>query len=213
MRTALLVAGMLPALSACTSGGDDPPPAKRCFVGDESELPEIELVYRDAEGRMQPLEPNGRVPLILPPQGGKVMFVGVRARNLDGCPITLSTSLRDICGDAVIALERRPVQLEPTGDGWLAPLQPTELSNYSNLPACPRANINRDIHDQPYLLTVRAEDKDGRMAEASLEITPFCAEAELLESCECECRADYKLGNDCAGERPDAGETCDRDAG
>jgi hypothetical protein len=137
----------------------------------------------------------------------------VRARNVDGCPLDISTSIRDTCTSAIIALERRPVTLEPTADGWLEPLQPAELTNYSNLPACPRANLDRDVHAQPYLLTIRIEDKDGRMAETQIDIVPTCAEPAFMDQCLCECRSDYRLGEECTGERPDAGTSAACDGG
>lgn len=202
MKLALFIA-LLASATVLLACPDDEP--KRCFLGDPSAAPRIEPVYRDVAATMQPLSEGGQVPLILPPQGGKVMFIGVRAQNLDGCPLTLSAALRDPSTGAVIALERRPVQLEPGDDGWLSPLQPMELSNYSNLPACPRANIERDIHGQPYELLIQVEDKDGRTAETSLNVIPTCAEPEFMERCLCECRLDYRLGDDCSGALHDAG--------
>ena len=188
-----------------------PEETKRCFVGDPNADPIIEAVFRDVNGEMKPIVAGGNIPLILPPQGGKVMFVGVRAKNVDGCPVDISTSIRDTCSNAIIALERRPVTLNETSDGWLEPLQPNELTNYSNLPACPRANLERDIHGQPYVLTIRITDKDGRMAEQQIEVVPFCSEPEFMDRCMCECRNDFTLGDDCMGERPDsgAGGICD----
>ena len=125
------------------------------------------------------------------------MIVGVRVRNMDGCPLTIASSLRDLCDDSIVALERRPVTLTPGDDGWLAPLQPEELSNYSNLPACPRSNLQRNIYGEPYQLTLRVEDKDGRTAETSLTITPVCGEPEIRDRCECECAQTYSLGQAC----------------
>jgi hypothetical protein len=186
---------------------------KRCFVGDPNLPAEIQPIFRDVNNEMQPMTAGGSVPLILPPQGGKVMVVGVRARNLDGCPLDISASIRDTCSNAIIALERRPITLNPSGDGWLDPLKPAELENYSNLPACPRANLERDVHAEPYQLTIRVEDKDGRMAETSIEIVPTCAEPEFMDQCLCECRSDYTLGDECTGERPDAGAGGSCDAG
>ena len=208
MKRALLLLGLVPTLFACP---DDTP--KECFVGDPAQAPVIEAVFRDVNNEMKPLAEGGEVPLILPPQGGKVMVVGVRAKNLDGCPITIATSIRDTCSASIIALENRPVTLEQTSDGWLAPVLPAELINYSNLPACPRANLERDVHDQPYVLTIRVEDKAGRKAETTVEIVPTCAEPEFMEQCLCECDDDYNLGQDCTGERPDAGASNSCDAG
>jgi hypothetical protein len=206
MRRTLLLLGLVPGLYAC-------PDEVRCFVGDPALPAEIEPVFRDVELKMQLMTEGGAVPLILPPQGGKVMVVGVRARNLDGCPVTIASSIRDTCSNSIIALENRPVRLEPNGDGWLTPAIPSDLINYSNLPACPRANLERDVHAQPYLLSIRVEDKDGRKAETMIEIVPTCAEPEFMDQCLCECDQDYSLGDECTGERPDAGADNSCDAG
>ncbi len=211
---------LLPALALSAACHKDQEPI-HCFVGDRSLPVEIEPVFRDVAGDLQPMAEGAQVPLILPPQGGKVLFIGVRAKNLDGCPVQLSTSLRDPCTGAVLVVERRPITLEPSPDGWLQPPHRDEVDpltgepGYSNLPACPLANIDRDIQGNPYDVTIRVEDPDGRQAEKVVRIVPFCAQPSVIDQCLCECRADYAQGNDCSGERPDSGvsETCDPDAG
>lgn len=185
----------LAALAACPS--PDPEPL-RCFVGDPAAPPELVLIHQTASGTIAVTREDQTVPLLQPPQGGRVMFIGVRARNLDGCPVTITAALFDTCSEDVIALERRPIRLEPTADGWLEPLQPHEISNYSNLPACPRAGLTRDVHGEPYRLLVSIEDKDGRRVEATRIIVPTCA-GLFAETCPCECSRDYILGEACEG--------------
>ena len=58
-----------------------------------------------------PVTDGGSLPLIVPPQGGEVLIIGVRALNVDGCPLTLSTSLA-LPNGVVAAFERRPVTLQ-----------------------------------------------------------------------------------------------------
>lgn len=203
MRPAVHVAAALSVMSACSSDGETSSAEaalrdSSCFVGDAALEPVIELVYRTASGEMETVGANARVPLIQPPQGGKVMFIGVRAQNLDGCPLLMSSALREPGSDVVVALERRPVLLDPMGDGWLGPKQPRELSNYSNLPACPRANLDRRIDGEPYSLYVSVEDSAGRRAETTVTIEPTCGEPERLAQCRCECSTDYTLGGECA---------------
>jgi hypothetical protein len=192
-------------------GGADAGPS--CVVGDPSRPIEFEVVFRNAQGEMVPLADGGEVPLLLAPQGGRVMFVGVRARNLDGCPVEITTSLRDVCNDEVVSLEQRPVRLAPTGDGWLAPFQPAELDNYSNLPACPAAALVRDIADQPYQLSIRLFDKLGREVRKTLRVVPTCGEPDQLQQCRCECSADYRLGEACRLDGGTSHADCPADAG
>jgi hypothetical protein len=196
-----LLASVLGAL-AC--GGSSSAPAKSCFLGDASKPAELEVVYRTADGMTVSASDMATIPLIQPPQGGKVLFVGARARNVDGCGLTLATALVDPGTGAVVSLERRPVTLEPTGDGWMRPKRPTEASNYSNLPACPRADIDRSIEGEVYELRVSISDSAGRKAQTSIRVIPTCGEPELAELCHCECSKDYRLGAGCT---EDAGAT------
>lgn len=126
------------------------------------------------------------------------MFISARARNINVCPLQILASLRDECTGSILSREERPIVLEPTGDGWAEPRQPMEISNYSNLPTCPRAAAMRDMEGEPYLLRLRVEDEAGRVAEASMRITPYCAEPDRLERCLCECDSDFVLGEMCA---------------
>jgi hypothetical protein len=175
-----------------------------CTSGDPKQPLEIDLVYRDVNGAMMPLAELADLPLIQPPQGGKVLLVGVRARNIEGCTLMLSTALRDAADNMIVSLERRPVSLEPDADGWLRPLQPMELSNYSNLPACPHANLTHSINGEPYVIEISATDAAGRNAKLTRKIVPTCAEPASLDLCLCECTKDYTLGGACgASPHPD----------
>lgn len=168
-----------------------------CFLGDLAQPPEITIVYRAADGTVHPVGELGRVPLVQPPQGGKVLFIGVRGRNLDGCPLDISSALIDPGTGAVISLEQRPVLLQDDGTLWLAPKLSGGASNYSNLPGCPRAGLARSINDETYQLSVSVRDQLGREAQAHAMIVPVCGEPDREVQCRCECAANYKLGNPC----------------
>src|SRR3712207_1673594 len=101
--------GCLMLLVACGREAGDQPPDNSCFVGDSSSAMEFEVVYRTVQGEVERANEMGKIPLIQPPQGGKVLLVGVRARNLDPCSLIISTALVDPASDAVVALERRPI--------------------------------------------------------------------------------------------------------
>jgi hypothetical protein len=172
-------------------------------------------VYRTVAGDMADVVAGGPVPLIQPPQGGKVLLTGVRAHNMNGCGLIITASLRDPCTNRIIALEQRPVTLTPDGAGALIPKDPTLLNNFSNIPACPSVGAERDIEAEPYLLRITAEDAGGRTATTALEIVPTCAEPDFEEQCKCECDGNYILGQVCTPE-VDGGSppgTCPTDAG
>jgi len=196
-RWALSVS-LLHVLACARDAALDPQESASCFVGDAAEPVEFEVVHRTADGDCVTTEDMAEVPLIQPPQGGKVLFVGVRARNLDGCGLTLATALVEPETGSVISLERRPVTLEPGEGGWMTPERPTEASNYSNLPACPRADLDRSIVGESYELRVSITDMEGRKATKSMQVIPTCGEPNLAALCECECAKDYRLGMPCS---------------
>lgn len=188
-------------LAACPDGGDP------CFVGVAGAPPELQVVMLQAGGGGYEVAADGGVaPLLMPPQGGKLIAPAVLARNVDGCGLQISAALRDPCDGKLVGLEQRPIDLRARDDGWAEPKDPVQLSNYSNLSVCPRANGMRDVNGAPYTLEVSVTDRDGRTAATSLTVVPTCAEADYLAQCECECGAGYVLGQSCEG-RPDAGPT------
>lgn len=200
----------LALLAACPSPNDG------CFVGDPSAPPELVIIHQTLDGTYAETAPGGAIPLILAPQGGRVLFVGAKAKNLDGCPVRLLASLRDPCSNSLLALEQRDVMMKATADGWLEPEDPAQISNYSNLPACPRAALERNVDGTEYRLRVELEDRAGRKAEAFVNVIPACNQPGLVDQCLCECSATYVLGEACTGDRPDSGlapNECPRDGG
>jgi len=213
----VLLLGLVLVTPACDgdddADGDTPP----CAIGDRALPPELQIVLGQPGGSAPAYvvaSEGGAAPILTPPQGGKIVLAGVLAKNV-GCFVQISASLRDECNGRALAVESRPVGLRARADGWGEPADPMQISDYSNLPICPRAQAERDLEGEPYLLTVHLSDGAGREAEASLRVVPTCAEPDALAACVCECDADYVLGQVCAPE-PDAGVppgTCPGDAG
>jgi hypothetical protein len=183
---------------------DDAPP---CPIGDPAAPAEIEIVHLDASQQIVPTLDGARVPLVLPPQGGWIILLGVRARNLDACRLTLTTSFRDACQGPILKLDRRPAQLEDTGDGWAI----STMTTLGNLPICPQLTALRDLHEQPYDVTVEVEDINGKRASRTVELIPFCPAGNV--GCACECDHNYVLGGPCPAVGPDAGVPACPDAG
>lgn len=171
----------------------------RCPIGDLSAPPEIEIVHLDATNTMFKTQAMDRVPLQAPPQGGWIVLLGARARNIDGCRVALKTVLVDACTNAVIKLDDRPTLLEIGSDGWGT----SSLTTFGNLPVCPQATATRDLHDVPYVVTVILEDADGKRAEAQRTIVPTCPPSTPL--CNCQCARDYVIGSECGTTTTDAG--------
>jgi hypothetical protein len=190
LRTYVLALAAL-GTSAC------PGPEAEPFIGELEQDVQMELVYRTVEGTVAACTPDGEVPIVRPPQGGQVILVAPRARNLNPLGVQLSVHLTDECTGRIVALEQRPVNLVDTGDGWGVPERPATLSNFSNLAVCPSASRTRDLDGNYYQLTIELTDRDGRKSSGSMRIMPVCGEPGLAEDCACECDADYVLGEGC----------------
>ncbi len=175
-----------------------PAPSSGCFTGDPSSPPAVTLVGQTSQGTLAPVADGGTLPLVAAPQGGEVLVVGVRALNVDGCPLTLSTSLALASSGLIAAFERRPVMLQPAADGWLEPKNPAGLANFANVPACPIAGLGQAVDGEPYVLTVQVEDPAGRQAQASATVVPTCDASPDPVTCRCLCSAGYVLGQRCS---------------
>lgn len=201
MLLRVAVAGAL-AIAAGAGCSDDAPSS--CPIGDRTQPIEIVPVHwQVGRSEIEDLADGSSVDLIRPIQGGKVIYVGVRARNVDGCNLQLTAALRDPMTQQVIALEQRPVRLVDRGDGWGRP--DSAFDHLANVPACPTAAAARDVFNSRWTLELRLEEPGGRMAETSLDVTPGCRVAAELEECYCECDSDYELGRPCPGNTIDAG--------
>ena len=151
---------------------------------------EIQIVHLDANNAVIETQPMGQVPLIAPPQGGWIVLLGVRAKNVDD-QATITTALVDSCDDQILQIDRRPTHLDIGADGW----GQSSLTTFGNLPVCPAVTATRDLHDVPYIIKVSVEDTDGQKATTSLTVVPTCPTE--TSRCPCECDRDYVLGADC----------------
>jgi hypothetical protein len=194
VAAALLVA----AGAACS---DDAPTT--CPIGDRTQAIEIVAVHWPASGFVEDLADAGAIDLMRPIQGGKVVYVGVRARNVDGCNLQLTAALRDASSQQVIALEQRPVRLVDNGDGWGRAESP--FDHLANVPACPNAAAARDVDGATWMLELRLDEVGGRTATTTLVVAPRCAIPDQLDECACECDSDYELGGACPSDPVDAG--------
>jgi hypothetical protein len=132
------------------------------------------------------------LPLARPPQGGFVSYVGIRARNLDGCGGSLTGQLLDLVSGNELAFDKRTVDLVPTGDGWGVP-DAKQNGEFANVPGCPDYGPV-DVRDRMVALRVRYVDTRKRTATVMLPVVPFCPANANEPLCRCECAANYSLG-------------------
>lgn len=174
----------------CSGGGDD---MERCPVGDPAQPAQLEIIHLDAALAVTSTTAGASLPLVAPPQGGWIAMLGARATNIDACRVDLTTSFRDDASTPVIKVDRRPTTLVEDGTGWSV----TDVNAIGNLPFCPQVSATRDLHDQPYEITVALDDAYGQHAEQSLVVTPVCPDPDPTGRCLCECAQDYVVGAVC----------------
>jgi hypothetical protein len=204
------------ALAAC--GGGEPadpdaapvvdhdasPDAIPCTsVGDLSQPAQMQVVTQTLDGLTAPVEDGAELTLINPPQGGKILLVGVRVTNVDLCDATIQVALKDLVTARVAGLERRPVAWRIADDGFAEPAQPDQLSDYANVPVCPSASIDQDIDGNPWQLEVRFYDHAQHATEQLLTVTPSCATDPDPASCMCQCAAVPSCATGRPGDRQD----------
>jgi hypothetical protein len=190
---------------AASCGSSDCP----TFIGDPAQAPAIDMVTLDAAFAVHTAGDGSELALIRPPQGGKIVLVGARARNVCAGPIQVTGAVTDLCTGRVVGLESRTVLYVAAADGGVADVkEPAQISSYANVAVCPNNVAARDLDGEPYRVTVTIQDKLGRVAEKVITATPVCAEPEDERECRCTCRAGYANGDTCAG-FPDAGPPVD----
>jgi hypothetical protein len=196
----------LAGVLALGCGGGEPRPdaseTQRCPIGDLAAPAELEIVHLDAQNTVVESTAMAAVPLIQPPQGGWIVLLGARARNIDGCRISLTTALVDPCNDEILKIDQRPTRLIVGSDGWGV----SSVTAFSNLEVCPHITSTRDLNDVPYILRVRIEDDEGRKAQTEITLVPTCPAGMAM--CNCQCARDYVVGSQCGPMPPH--DSCDR---
>lgn len=150
------------------------------------------------------LNDGDSIGILLPPQGGRVIFLGVRATNIDGCGVQLTGALRDEATNQV-RLDARTVNLVRGSDAWgtsgIQGVSPSsQLANYANVPVCPNQWASTDIFDKPFKIEVTLEDRHGRKLTKSAHVTPKCVDDIQYSRCQCICLKDYVLGTSCSAD-------------
>ena len=201
------VAALSLAVGACSpasgSGGSDGghEPCPVGFLGDEAGAPDFDMQVLEADETVAVLNDGDSVPMILPPQGGRVIFVGVRATNVDGCGLQLTGALRDLTTQQV-RVDSRTVNLLDAGGGYGVSGTPataasTAIASFSNIAVCPNEWSPTNIYGTPYGVEVTIQDRGGRTLTKKVQVTPECGEPANVEQCLCICKGGYVLGESC----------------
>jgi hypothetical protein len=196
------------AAAACSDGNDlpavdaaqvsaAPQPCPPSIAGDPALSPELQILTLGPGIDRRVIDDGATVALVLPPQGGRIVLAGVRARNLDPCGVNLTGVMRDP-GSQQVRLDGRTVNLRPRADGWVES-SGTDLAAFANIPVCPNEWAAADLASGEFELTVTVEDRGGRVAARSIRVRPSCEGVEAPARCACLCQAGYRLGQACPG--------------
>jgi hypothetical protein len=180
---------------------DDGPSCPLPFLGDKEKTPEMELIVLRADSTSAPLRDGDTVAMIFPPQGGRVIFAGIRATNIDPCGVKLAGALRDPVTKQV-RVDGRTINLTPSGDGW-GGSDDADISSFANVPVCPNQWAKADLFGNEYELSLVLEDRHDHTLTRTVKVIPSCAEPEYAAECACICKGGYVLGEKC--DVPDGG--------
>lgn len=167
------------------------------FLGDSTKPTELEIIALKANYTSAPVAEGDTVALLFPPQGGRVIFAGVRARNLDPCGVQLSGAVRDV-GTGQLRVDSRTINLEATSDGWGGSAD-GDIASFANVPMCPNEWSKTNIYSTKYELEVTITDRAKHKTTKKIGVVPACAEPENAAECACICKGGYVLGEACDG--------------
>jgi hypothetical protein len=191
MRGALFV---VLGLLGCSGQKDTKDTCAAGFIGDPNQPPQVTMIYTDGISQeLSDVTPNQAIPLEPPPQGGYVMYLAARIRNMDAC-VEFRGSLNDPDNGNQVGFDARGSTVVQRGDGWGWP-DPTSNSNLSNVNGCPDYSP-KDVQGQRYTLQMTVTDREGRTAQVEQPIMPACtlADSTTQADCICICSANYVLG-------------------
>lgn len=186
-----------PADAGTDAGADARTGCQLPFIGDPTKELEIEIIALRADYTSAPVAEGDSVALLFPPQGGRVIFAGVRARNVDPCNAQLTGALRDLDTKQIRA-DARTVTLEATDDGWGRSAD-SDIASFSNVPMCPNSWSKPNIYGTKYELELTLTDRTKREVTKKVNVIPACAEPENAAECACICKGGYVLGEMCDG--------------
>ena len=205
-RAASLLAAA-PLVACAPAPAADPCPGG--LLG-EGGAPDFDMLVVAPDYSVHALADGDAVSMMLPPQGGRVVFVGVRATNV--CPeaLQLTGALRDPSTQQV-RVDSRTTNLQPQPDGWgvsapVGTIISTQIADFSNVPVCPNQWASTDVFGHVFGLEVTIQDKTGRSLTKKIQVTPTCGEPANAAQCMCICMGGYMLGEACGDGGVDGGE-------
>ncbi len=206
--SAIVLIGVLCVLIAPGCKASDP----QCgpFIGDPSRPAEARLVAL-SQGQVVDVTDGSALSLEYPPQGGYVVYVGARVRNVSSCNADFQGQLLEPLNGNVLGFDRRQANLVLGADGWGRAPAP-ETSNFPNVNLCPDNSPN-DVQARTLTLEMKITDRDGRTVTVSAPVVPRCqfADPGMQFNCVCTCSASYFPGKCGFGDGGNSDGSTERD--
>jgi hypothetical protein len=173
-----------------------PPPCQNgVFIGDPSQPPEAVMLWTDGVSmQLHEVQDGMSLPLEPPPQGGYVLYVGAKVRNMYNC-VEERGRLRDPSTLIEYGFDARSATLTVQADGYGWP-DPAMNSNVSNVNPCPDYKM-QDVQAHNYQMQmVVVDQKTGKQVEVDKPVVPTCMQQDSATQadCICTCSANYTLG-------------------
>ena len=179
-------------LCACPG---QPAPARPCtqhLWGDGAQPMQLQLVGVGPNGGPVELRDGDPLALLVPPQGGSVLYAGARAANLMACNVNMSAFLREADGGSALTnLDARSSNLEEQHGSFLGPRSDHLTSDLPNIPACPDA-LGKGVAGKNAILDLTLTDAAGKVGKAQLRVVPTCPPGDAR--CACLCGPNYRSG-------------------
>ena len=145
-----------------------------------------------------PIMSGGSVQLVVPPQGGHVLFIGARLANVHGMFVKLHARLLNPDDGSVATEEMRTVALVPVaGSSTMFETDNSSLTQVSNITTCPDY-APRSIVGQPYALEMTVTEvmvPSPRQVVFTTLVIPSCpTTGPDAAFCACECSGGFAMG-------------------
>jgi hypothetical protein len=132
------------------------------------------------------------------PQGGHVVLVAAKVKNLIGDTVMLRVRARYPDTPFIVAEEARTVKMVPV-PGEPGTMQPDlqTRTQVAHIPLCPDYDP-MDIVDRPLEFTLQVtsfRSEEPQSGTATVQLYPACVAGKVdVPFCRCECSANYTLG-------------------
>jgi len=186
-----------PAEASPIDGGVDSSDPAKAGDGSSGMLEIFPAQFTEERMPMRMLAAGDPVDLWNAPQGGHVVLLGAKVKNLMSDTANLKVRFRQPNGGIVVAEEGRTVKMVPVPDEPEL-MQPDirSRSQVSNVPLCPSYGVS-GIVDRPFDIEVSLTalyTDPAQTGTTTLRVVARCSTPDDEAFCRCECEPDYYLG-------------------